>query len=346
MGLNQRYLARDLLRWFGRHGRDLPWREVCPDPYRVWLSEIMLQQTVVATVAPYFEKFTQRWPDLNALARASLDEVLRAWAGLGYYARARSLHRCARIVVKDHHGRFPEDEKELRALPGIGPYTAAAMSAIAFGRSAVVVDGNIKRVMARMFAIENLDEEKIYHHAEQITPKKRAGDYAQAVMDLGAMICTPRNPNCGSCPWQKHCRAYQTGRVDLFGRRAKKPPKPHRKGRVFILRRHDGAVFLRRRPRSGLLGAMMEFPSCGWDGQQTDPPLKRSWKKIDPPVRHVFTHFSLELDVHYAVLTQKQTEALAKNQKGKWAGLNKISAEALPSLMRKVWRAYDARAKT
>ncbi len=339
-------LSRDLLRWFDRYGRDLSWREKAPDPYRVWLSEIMLQQTVVAMVEPYFEKFTLRWPDLRTLSKASLDDVLRAWAGLGYYARARSLHLCARIVIKDYAGRFPEDEQTLRRLPGIGPYTAAAMVAIAFGQRAIVIDGNIKRVMARMFVIEDLDEKKIYQYAEQITPKKRAGDYAQAVMDLGALICTPRNPDCDSCPWRKNCQAYKISKVDVFGRRAKLKPKPRRKGRVFILTRHDGAVFLRRRPQRGLLGAMMEFPSCGWDGQKTKLPLKRSWtksKKIEQCVHHVFTHFSLELSIYHAALNQKQAAQLGQESNGKWIKRNKISAEALPSLMKKVW---DAFAKT
>ncbi len=312
----------------------------------------MLQQTVAAAVVPYFEAFLARWPNLRSLARAPLDEVLRAWAGLGYYARARSLHRCAVIVVKEHGGNFPEDEEALRRLPGIGPYTAAAVAAIAFGRPAIVVDGNIKRVMARMFAIEDMDEKEIYHYAAQITPKKRAGDYAQAVMDLGATICRPRHPACGLCPWQKKCLAHQQGKAELFGRRAKQKAKPHRIGQIFILTRKDGAVLLRRRPRDGLLGAMMEFPSCGWDKQakienimaNMSPPAK----KIGAPVRHIFTHFSLELDVYHAALTQRQTAQLASMQDSKWVKRDQVSAQALPSLMQKVWRracAHDAAAK-
>ncbi|HEX7970237.1 MAG TPA: A/G-specific adenine glycosylase, partial [Stellaceae bacterium] len=229
-------LPARLLDWYDRHRRDLPWRAKPgerPDPYRVWLSEIMLQQTTVATVGAYFGRFMARWPDVSALAEASLDEVLHLWQGLGYYARARNLHACARAVVERCGGRFPETEAELRALPGIGDYTAAAVAAIAFGRAATPVDGNIERVMARLFAhAEPLPDAKsvLRRLAATLTPAERAGDYAQAVMDLGATVCTPKKPKCILCPWREACRGRMQGIAESLPARRAKGEKPLRRG--------------------------------------------------------------------------------------------------------------------
>ncbi|HYU11045.1 MAG TPA: A/G-specific adenine glycosylase, partial [Stellaceae bacterium] len=256
-----------LLAWYDRHRRDLPWRSPAgtrADPYRVWLSEIMLQQTTVVTVAPYFDRFVARWPDIRALAAASLDEVLHEWQGLGYYARARNLHACARAVVARHGGYFPENPAQLRALPGIGDYTAAAIAAIAFDHGSAAVDGNVERVVARLFAVvEPLPAAKprLKALATALVPARRAGDFAQAMMDLGATLCTPRRPRCVLCPWREACAARAAGIADNLPARLDKPERPWRYGVVFWLSRGDGAVLLRRRPEKGLLGGMIELPS-------------------------------------------------------------------------------------
>ncbi|HZT50868.1 MAG TPA: A/G-specific adenine glycosylase, partial [Stellaceae bacterium] len=259
-----------LLAWYDRHRRVLPWRALPgerPDPYRVWLSEVMLQQTTVPAVMGYFARFLERWPDVAALAAAPLDEVLHAWQGLGYYARARNLHACARAVVARHGGAFPRDEAALRALPGIGDYTAAAIAAIAFDRRAAPVDGNVERVTARLFAIETpLPEAKpeLRRLAASLVPERRAGDYAQAAMDLGATLCTPRKPRCVLCPWREECRARALGVAENLPRRRAAAARPVRRGVAFWAVREDGAVLLRRRPEAGLLGGMMEVPSTPW----------------------------------------------------------------------------------
>ncbi len=270
---NPKKMSEAILAWYDRHRRDLPWRAKPgerADPYAVWLSEIMLQQTTVPTVGPYFRRFLARWPRVQDLAAASLDEVLTEWQGLGYYARARNLHKCAEVVARDHGGRFPDTEEGLLELPGIGAYTAAAIAAIAFDRKATVVDGNVERVMARLNAEATpLPAAKpiLRDYAAHFTPGKRAGDYAQAVMDLGATVCTPRQPKCLLCPWSEACAARAEGIAETLPRRAAKAEKPTRRGIAFWLTREGDEgreVLLRRRPEKGLLGGMMEVPSTPW----------------------------------------------------------------------------------
>jgi A/G-specific adenine glycosylase len=320
--------ARELLAWFAKARRDLPWRArpgERPDPYRVWLSEIMLQQTTIAAVDGYFRRFVARWPDVHALARASLDDVLHGWQGLGYYARARNLHRCARIVSETMGGEFPSDETALRALPGIGSYTAAAVAAIAFGRKATALDGNVERVMARLYAVETeLPKAKpeLRRRAEALTPERDAGDYTQAVMELGQTICTPRSPSCLLCPWRGSCVAHARGIAATLPRRAAKPERPVRRATVYWAVRQDGAVLLRRRPEKGLLGGMMEFPST--------PPCKARWKTLPGFVEHGFTHFHLCIEI--------KTAHIAVCDDGTWCLPERFDTLALPTVMKKVAR--------
>jgi A/G-specific adenine glycosylase len=331
-----------LLAWYDRHRRRLPWRALpgeAVDPYRVWLSEIMLQQTTVVAVAPYFAAFLERWPTVEALAEAELDAVLHAWQGLGYYARARNLHACAREVVALHGGAFPADEAALRALPGIGAYTAAAIAAIAFGRKATAMDGNVERVMARLHAVETpLPDAKpeLYRLAAALTPERRSGDYAQALMDLGSTICTPRQPRCVLCPWREACRARQAGIAEELPARRRKAEKPTRRGVAFWAVRRDGAVLLRRRAERGLLGGMIEVPSTEWRGEPwSEPealeaaPIAALWRALPGLVRHGFTHFHLEL----TVLGGRVVEAVPA---GLWVPLDRLGDHALPNLMKKV----------
>jgi A/G-specific adenine glycosylase len=339
--------APRLLTWYDRHRRTLPWRARPGErtaPYLVWLSEIMLQQTTVATVGDYYRRFIERWPTVDALAAAPLDEVLSAWAGLGYYARARNLHACAQAIASGHGGRFPEDEAGLRALPGIGPYTAAAIRSIAFDHKASAVDGNVERVIARLYAIETpLPDAKIEIHARaaELVPETRAGDYAQAMMDLGATVCTPRKPLCVICPLTRNCRALKLGIAESLPRRAPKVEKPTRRGLAFVLARKDGAVLLRKRPTKGLLGGMDEVPSSPWrEGKfvpadaLADPPVPARWTLLEGLVRHTFTHFHLELSVARATAT---TDRLAKLLPGSaWCTLDLLDDRALPTVMRKV----------
>jgi A/G-specific adenine glycosylase len=304
--------AGEILAWYDRMARRLPWRvppgaDLQPDPYRVWLSEVMLQQTTVAAVRTYFESFTSRWPRVKDLAAAEDAEVMAAWAGLGYYARARNLLKCARAVAREREGRFPDTEAELLQLPGIGPYTAAAIAAIAFDRPAAVLDGNIERVMARMFAVQTpLPEAKpaLRAHAAALTPERRAGDYAQAVMDLGATICTPRNPACGLCPWREACAARAQGIAADLPRKTPRAAKPVRHGIVYLAVREDGAVLLERRPEKGLLGGMLGLPGTAWS--ETPPasqrPFPAEWERVPGEVRHTFTHFHLILRIETARL--------------------------------------------
>ncbi len=335
--------SQRLLAWYDRHRRDLPWRAAPgrrADPYRVWLSEVMLQQTTVAVVISYFEQFVARWPTVGALAASDLDDVLAAWAGLGYYARARNLHKCAQTVAEQHGGRFPDTEQALRALPGLGAYTAAAVAAIAFDQPAVVVDGNVERVMARLFAVETpLPAAKVQLRelAAGLSPKQRPGDYAQAAMDLGATICTPTSPKCLLCPWSDRCAAYARGDAETLPRRAQKKAKPIRHGVAFWIEREDGAVLLRRRPPRGLLGGMVEVPSTDWSDTMPDPDTARDqapiaadgWTPLPGVVRHTFTHFHLELSVLRARAGEVARDAL-------WCLPDDLGDRGLPSLMRKV----------
>ena len=333
--------ASQLLEWYDVHARVLPWRArpgEAADPYRVWLSEIMLQQTTVQAVKAYVLKFVGLWPNVEALAAAPLDDVLKAWAGLGYYARARNLHACAREVVARFCGRFPDAEAELRTLPGIGPYTAAAIAAIAFGRRHAAVDGNVERVISRFYAIETpLPDSKpeIREKAEALVPERRAGDFAQAMMDLGATICTPRDPKCLICPWAEDCRGRITGLAPSLPRKKAKKPVPTRRGTAFWIERAGGAVLLRRRPEKGLLGGMMEVPSTEWgEAPSGEPPLRAEWRVMPGKVEHTFTHFHLELEVWRAV-SLDDGELLAEGDY-RWTAREDLSGEALPTVMRKV----------
>jgi len=339
-----------LLAWYDRERRHLPWRAAPheqPDPYRVWLSEIMLQQTTVKAVKPRYAGFLRRWPDVKTLAEADLGDVLAAWAGLGYYARARNLHACARAVVEQHGGRFPADEAALRKLPGIGDYTAAAISAIAFGKRATPVDSNIERVVARLFAVTTpLPEAKpeIRALAEGLTPATRVGDFAQGMMDLGATICTPRRPACGLCPLRSDCRGHAAGLAEALPYREEKGERPVRRGVAFVAFRSDGAVLLRERPLRGLLGGMLETPSSPWEDQEPNgkavrdhAPLKADWQKLPGLVEHIFTHFRLELSVYRAeVERDAKPKRAAQPERCRWLKLRELPGAALPSLMRKV----------
>jgi len=336
--------ARTLVEWFDQFARTLPWRAapgIQADPYRVWLSEIMLQQTTVAAVIPYYHDFLKRWPDINALAAAPLDDVLVAWQGLGYYARARNLVKCAEVVVRDHGGVFPDETSTLLQLPGIGPYTAAAIAAIAFGRSEVVVDGNVERVIARLDAVEAplpAAKPELHRRAAALTPKKRPGDYAQAMMDLGATICTPRSPKCAICPVAAGCRAHQLGDAEAYPRRVRRAKKPLRRGTAWLAVNERGEILLRRRPEQGLLGGMMEVPSSPWqEGASPEPTLPDgvgSWQVLEAPVAHVFTHFRLELTVATARVSAKEGKKLAPD--GVWATPGALAEYALPSVVKKV----------
>ena len=324
-----------LLRWYDAHARAMPWRVppadraagLRPDPYRVWLSEVMLQQTTVAAVRAYFLRFTDRWPTVAALAAAEDAQVMAEWAGLGYYARARNLLACARVVANDHAGQFPRTLDGLRNLPGIGPYTAAAIAAIAFDRPATVVDGNVERVMARLHAVEiplPAAKAALTALAQTHTPHLRPGDYAQAVMDLGATICTPRSPACAICPICAWCEARAAGIAARLPRKTAKPAKPIRQGTVWVAFRPDGQVLLELRPARGLLGGMLGLPGDGWDGAGGPPPVNADWQAAGA-VRHTFTHFHLILTVQTALTT-------APPQRGQFQhGL----ATDLPTLMRK-----------
>ncbi len=345
-----------LLAWYDRHRRTLPWRAPGgerPDPYRVWLSELMLQQTTVRAVAPYYARFLARWSDVRALAAAPLEEVLKTWAGLGYYARARNLHACARAVVERHGGEFPASEVALRVLPGIGDYTAAAVAAIAFDLPASPVDGNIERVIARLFAVAAPlpgAKPELRRRAREVTPPRRAGDFAQAMMDLGATICTPKKPACALCPWSDSCSARARGDAETFPRRTPKREGTLRRGAAFVARRADGCVLVRARAAKGLLGGMTEVPTTEWAADFDEGEAlgcaprfashlpggknqqKASWRRLPGVVQHVFTHFPLELWVYVAEIPAG-TPAPAG---ARWIAIAGLAGEALPSVMRKV----------
>ena len=342
-----------LLAWYDRHRRVLPWRPPAgerADPYAVWLSEIMLQQTGVKTVGPYFLKFLARWPDVDALGGASLDEVLRMWAGLGYYSRARNLHACAVAVSCDHGGVFPDTEAGLRALPGIGPYTASAIAAIAFGQRTMPVDGNIERVVSRLFAVEEpLPQAKpliqqlattLLDESRAGANTSRAGDSAQALMDLGSSICTPKKPACALCPLNEDCAARTRGDQETFPRKAAKKTGALRRGAAFVVTRGD-QLLVRSRPEKGLLGGMTEVPTSDWRAAQDDalaraqaPALKglTRWHRKAGVVTHVFTHFPLELVVY----TAQAPARAAAPQDMRWVPIATLQDEALPNVMRKV----------
>jgi A/G-specific adenine glycosylase len=340
-------IAAALLAHYDAHARDLPWRVspaarragASPDPYRVWLSEVMLQQTTVAAVTGYYQRFTDRWKTVEALAAARDEDVLAAWAGLGYYARARNLIACARAVAADHGGRFPDSEPGLRALPGVGDYTAAAVAAIAFDRPAAVVDANVERVVARLFAIETplpAARPGIRRHVAQITPTTRPGDFAQAMMDLGATICTVRNPSCLLCPLAPHCQARARGMAESLPVKPPKKAKPLRTGTAWWIEQ-DGQVLLVQRPGKGMLGGMRALPDDGWaagrDGT-AEPPVPGQWQVIEAAVSHVFTHFSLQLAL--ALYRGPQIDKVAiENLNGIWWPVEQIAEAGLPTVFAK-----------
>lgn len=337
------HYSADLLTWYDRHHRDLPWRVgphekkkgERPDPYHVWLSEIMLQQTTVQAVKAYYDKFLARWPKVEDLAAAASDDVMAAWAGLGYYARARNLKKCAETVAAAHDGTFPDTLEGLKALPGIGDYTAAAIAAIAFDRPETVVDGNVERVITRLFAIETplpAAKPEIRAFTTRLTPRERPGDFAQAMMDLGATLCTPRRPACALCPLRDDCRALAGDDPERFPLKTPKATRPVRQGAAFIAETPDGRVLLRTRPESGLLGGMAEPPTTGWtarrDGETGSDaaPFPAQWAHAGE-ITHIFTHFELRLSVWHAVTPEKPVAG------GRWE--TDLGDKALPSVMKK-----------
>lgn len=344
--------SETLLAWYDRHSRSLPWR-VSPaagktghraDPYHVWLSEIMLQQTTVKAVGPYFGKFVTAWPTLADLAAADDDDIMRAWAGLGYYSRARNLKKCAETLVRDHGGMFPDNAADLQKLPGIGAYTSAAIAAIAFDEPVAVVDGNIERVVSRLNAIEEpLPDSKkaIKAIVTKLTPTKRPGDFAQAMMDLGATICSPRRPACSLCPFVDRCAVANSSVADTYPRKTAKKNKPTRYGAAFVLFRSDGAVLLRKRPDRGLLGGMAEVPTGHWTEDEcmledySAAPRAQTWKRAPTLVTHTFTHFHLRLAVYCGVSSADAPPDAW------WSRPGDQSGEALPTVMRKVLAAAD-----
>ncbi|ARM11308.1 MULTISPECIES: A/G-specific adenine glycosylase [Rhizobium] len=342
--------AQPLLDWYDRHHRDLPWRVspgmaargVKPDPYRVWLSEVMLQQTTVQAVKPYFERFLARWPEVTDLAAAENDAVMAAWAGLGYYARARNLKKCAEAVAQEHGGVFPDSEAGLKALPGIGDYTAAAVAAIAFNRQAAVMDGNVERVISRLYAIETpLPAAKplMKNKVARLTPADRPGDFAQAMMDLGATICTPKRPACSLCPFRVACQALKLSDPELFPVKAAKKEKPVRQGAAFVAVTEDGEILLRRRAESGLLGGMTEVPTTAWtariDGETSvaAAPFDAAWQACGTVI-HVFTHFELRLSIWRTAIAGRAKTKDGLNDEW-WEPVTNLEAQALPTIMKK-----------
>ena len=337
-----RKIADDLLDWYDIHARDMPWRTspadrkagILPDPYAVWLSEVMLQQTTVAAVRAYHAKFIALWPTVANLAGADDSDVMAAWAGLGYYARARNLLKCARAIVADHGGQFPRSNDVLLTLPGIGPYTAAAVSAVAFDQPSVVVDGNVERVMARLHNVHDplpASKPQLTTLAAALTPQARPGDYAQAVMDLGATICSPRSPACGNCPLIAHCLGRAAGTAAELPKKTPKKKIPTRYGTAYVVRRTDGAWLLETRPENGLLGGMLGFPTTDWtDAPAPSPPLDTDWQTMNAIAKHTFTHFHLELTIQTAITDTVPT-------RGHYVDNTAFDPSALPTAMRKVY---------
>ncbi|CCM74720.1 A/G-specific adenine glycosylase [Rhizobium mesoamericanum] len=338
--------AKPLLDWYDRHHRDLPWRVSPPmaargikvDPYHVWLSEVMLQQTTVPAVKPYFANFLARWPTVRDLADAPSEDVMAAWAGLGYYARARNLKKCAEAVARHHEGVFPNTEEGLKSLPGIGDYTAAAVAAIAFDRPAVVMDGNVERVISRLYAIATpLPNAKplMKQKVALLTPKDRPGDFAQAMMDLGATICTPKRPACSLCPLRKSCEALRLHDPEHFPIKAAKKEKPIRQGAAFIAVTADGDILLRRRIESGLLGGMTEVPTTNWTARQDGEtsaaaaPFSARWERCGT-VTHVFTHFELRLSIYRVAVPSR-----IQIDNAWWEAVTNLDSQALPTVMKK-----------
>lgn len=338
--------AHRLLDWYDVYAREMPWRVpphdhtqgVRADPYHVWLSEVMLQQTQVVTVKEYFLKFINTWPTVFDLAKSDQEDVLKAWAGLGYYSRARNLKKCADTVVAEYHGKFPQTFEELKKLPGIGDYTASAIASIAFDQAVPVLDGNVERVMARHKRIETtFPEAKAETKAllAEILDQTRPGEFAQATMDLGATICTPKRPACNLCPINDDCIGFYNGNAELFPYKKPKAAKPTRKGAAFVILNENEEIFLCKRPEAGLLGGMTQVPTNDWNSNQngavdtTDAPIAANWEKAGI-AKHTFTHFHLELTVW------KTHRITAPKFSGWWCDLDKIDDEAIPIIMRKV----------
>ena len=328
------------LRWWDRNRRELPWRAgpgETPDPYRVWLSEVLLQQTTAQAAAPYFQTFVETWPTVEDLSAASTEAVMRAFAGLGYYSRARNLHECAKEIAR-RGGCFPEEEADLRALPGVGDYTAAAIAAIAFGRQAAPVDGNIARILARLLAFDlpiNQAKARVRAAATELAPRRRAGDFAQALMDIGATICRPRSPLCAACPLNEHCDACRSGAPEAFPRRSVGKPKPRRAGAAFFAHRTDGGFLARRRPPHGLLASTVELPGSAWtnagpgEGWRSDAPVPAEWRRMPGVVEQTFTHFELTLTVFAAPFEEAPPAGLF------WIAPETVSSAGMSNLMRK-----------
>jgi len=337
-------ISKRILNWYDCNARDLPWRippsqskaGIKPHPYHVWLSEIMLQQTTVKAVKPFYYRFITKWPSIIELASAKDADIMEAWAGLGYYSRARNLIKCARLVVKDYNSIFPQDEKLLLELPGIGPYTASAIRAIAFNKKANVIDANIDRVIVRLFVIMtpiSLSKTKIKTHAAAIIPKNRFGDYAQALMDLGSQICTPKNPKCNSCPIKSECNSYKQDKTNCIPKPLIKKPKPIRYGYVFVILTKNNTILLERRPNLGILGGMLAFPGTIWQESnelKLFPPFQASWDILNQPVNHTFSHFHLELKIAISIVARPPSKYLE-------ISLDTFNPKSLPTLMRKVF---------
>lgn len=338
-----RNISDNLLSWYDCHHRLLPWRVAPsyllngekPEPYRVWLSEIMLQQTTVEAVKSYFEKFVKKWPDIFALAKADQEEILKAWAGLGYYSRARNLKACAVKITTDYNGIFPHSVDQLKKLPGIGDYTSAAIAAIAFNQPVAVVDGNVERVVSRIYTITMpLPKAKveIKKRTQAITPVKRPGDFAQAMMDLGASICTPRDPSCMICPIEMACGAKKQGQAEKYPVKVPKMPRPERVGVAFIAIDKNDRIYLEKRHTSGLLGGMTQIPNCFSADKRysvADAPFGANWQ-FSGQAHHVFTHFSLTLDVYLAKNVERKDAG-----NGWWCPVDALQEEALPTVMKK-----------
>jgi A/G-specific adenine glycosylase len=329
-----------MLRWYDENKRRLPWRantDVPPVPYHVWLSEIMLQQTTVAAVIPYFEKFVDKWPSVEDLANAPRDEIMQNWAGLGYYARARNLHKCAKVVAQEYKGVFPDDIKTLKSLPGIGDYTSAAIRSIAFDKDATVVDGNVERVMARYYCVKDplpgsKKQLKELAHILSDGRKDRAGDYAQALMDLGATVCTPKSPSCGLCPLQKKCEAHKAGLQAELPAKVKKKDSPKKHGYVYWIENKEGKVLLERRPDTVMLGHMVGLPTSSWIDIKSDIPVPNfvsDSEPLDQFVLHSFTHFDLKLFGFKAVVHNLPSDDFF------WEDKDKLSNVGFPTLFKK-----------
>lgn len=335
---------KKILDWYDRNRRKLPWRAEpweTPDPYHVWLSEVMLQQTTVPAVIPYFLRFIEKWPTVQSLAEAGSEVVMREWAGLGYYARARNLHKCAKVIASNYAGTFPKDQAELRKLPGVGDYTSAAIAAIAFGLEANVVDGNIERIMARYHAVSEplpRSKKRLKELAGQLSLEQtqRTGDYAQALMDIGATICTPKSPRCALCPLSSSCMAYAKSIQEGLPQKTKKADKPQKVGNVYWIVGENGDVLLHKRPDRGLLGGMFGFPTSGWDNTGEDRDLIKGVLAGNEAgtVKHSFTHFDLTLHVKVS----GWNSAITLPDGYQWIGFNNLSNYGFPTVFRKIVR--------